>query len=340
VYFGRDRAYSGGSRAASATQRDNMKGGIMKRVLFAAAAATALAAAVLAPGGASAQGGPEGTNLLHGIPGVPVDVYVDGTVTFAGFQPGASEDLSSFAGSALNNVEIFAEGADPTADTPLLTAASLSIPSSGHNSVVFHNDASGTPKISAYVNNATQTGEGVGRITIRHAAAAGPVDLVLTNGDRPLLNLTNGGSQEFGPAVGSYDVQLAEAGSGLIPGTATTVQATEGQNLIVYAVGSAADGISYITASIDVGVLAGATTTTDPNATTTTTTTDPNATTTTSTSTTTTTSTSTTTTTLAPVPVAVNTGSPLGGPVSLTLIVIALGALVATGGALVARRRV
>ena len=307
----------------------------MKRVLFAAAAATALAAAVLAPGGASAQGGPEGTNLLHGIPGVPVDVYVDGTATFAGFQPGASEDLSSFAGSALNNVEIFAAGADPAADTPLLTAASLSVPATGNNSVVVHNDESGTPKISTYVNNVGETGEGVGRITIRHAAAAGPVDLVLTNGDRPLVGLTNGGSQEFGPAEGSYDVQLAEAGTGLIPGTATTVQATEGVNLIVYAVGSAADGISYISESIDVGVLAGATTTTDPDATTTTTTTDPNATTTTSTSTT-----STSTTTTAAVPVAVNTGSPLGSPVSLTLIVIALGALVVTGGALVARRRV
>ena len=313
----------------------------MKRVLIAAVAATALAAAVLAPGGASAQGAPDGTNLLHGIPGVPVDVYIDGTSTFPSFQPGTSEDLSSLAGSTLNNIEIFAEGADSTTDTPLLTAASLAVPSTGNNSVVVHLDESGDPKISIYVNGASETGAGVGRITVRHAAAAVPVDLVLTNGDRPLLNLTNGGSQEFGPDAGSYDVQLAEAGGALIADTATTVQSTEGVNLIVYAVGSAADGISYITESIDVGVLATTTTTADPNATTTTT--DPNATTTTSTSTTTTTSTSTTsttTTTLAPVPVAVNTGSPLGNPVSLTLIVIALGALVVTGGALVARRRV
>lgn len=310
----------------------------MKRVLIAVVAATALGAAVLAPTGASAQAAPEGTTLLHGIPGTPVDVYVDGASTFAGFQPGGSEDLSGFAGTTLSDVEIFAAGDDPTSATPLLSAPTLSVPATGHNSVVVHLDDSGNPTISTYVNNATQTGEGVGRITIRHAAAAGPVDLVLTNGDRPLLNLTNGGSQEFGPAEGSYDVQLAEAGSGLIAGTATTVQSTAGQNLIVYAVGSAADGISYISESIDVGVVAAATTTTDPNATTTTT--DPNATTTTSTSTSTTSTTSTTTTTLAPVPVAVNTGSPLGSPVSFTLIVIALGAVIVTGGALVARRRV
>jgi hypothetical protein len=69
------------------------------------------------------------------------------------------------------------------------------------------------------------------------------------------------------------------------------------------------------------------TTTTDPDATTTTSTTDPNATT-------------TTTTTTTPVPSAVNTGSPLDSPLSLTLVAVALGALVVTGGALLARRRV
>ena len=310
----------------------------MKRVLTAIAAVVALGAVVLTPGGASAQGGPEGTSLLHGMPGQPVDVYVDGASTFPGFNAGESQDLTSFAGTTLNNIEIFEAGADPTTATPLLEAAGLSVPASGNNSVVVHYDESGAPKISTYVNNVTETGEGVGRITVRHAAAAGSVDLVLTNGDRPLLGLTNGGSQEFGPAEGSYDVQLAEAGSGLIPGTATTVASTEGETLIVYAVGASAADITYITVSIDVGVLAGATTTTDPNATTTTT--DPNATTTTSTSTSTTSTTSTTTTTTAAVPVAVNTGSPLDSPVNITLIAIALGALVATGGALAARRRV
>ena len=76
----------------------------MKRVLIAAVAATAPAAAVLAPGGASAQTAPEGTNLLHGIPGVPVDVYVDEALTFEDFQPGATQDLSSLAGSTLSNI--------------------------------------------------------------------------------------------------------------------------------------------------------------------------------------------------------------------------------------------
>jgi len=304
---------------------------MMKRILFSVMAATALAAAALAPSGASAQGAADGTTLLHGIPATPVDVYVDGTATFVDFQPGATQDVTSLAGTTLTNVEIFAAGDDPASDTPLLTAATLAIPASGNNTIVVHLDEAGAPTVTTFVNNATETGSGVGRVTVRHTAAAPAVDLVLSaSGDRPVLNLNNGDSQEFGPAVGSYDLQLAAAGSGVIPGTQVSVQVNEGENLIVYAVGSVTGTIEYYTETIDVGVVAAATTTTDPNATTTTSTTLTS---------TTTTTTSTSTTTTAAVPVAVNTGSPLDSPLSPALIAIALGALVVTGGAILARRR-
>ena len=300
----------------------------MRRVLIAAVAAV-LGAAVVAPGGAHAQA-PEGTALLHGVPSTPVDVYVDGALTFASFQPGASEDLTGFAGTTLTAVEVFAAGADPSSDSPILGPADVPVPADGHNSIVVHLDAAGDATISTFVNNATQTGPGVGRITVRHAAAAPPVDLVLSNGERPLLNLANGGSQELGPSVGTYEIQLAEAGGGLLAGTQTTVESTEGVNLIVYATGSLTDSIVYVTESVAVGVDTSATTST-----TTTTTTVPG-----ETTTTTSTTTASTTSTTAPVPVAVNTGSPLGSPLDLTLVVIALGAIVVTGGAVLARRRV
>jgi hypothetical protein len=105
----------------------------------------------------------------------------------------------------------------------------------------------------------------------------------------------------------------------------------------VYLVGSVdAATFDFVVQVIDLPASTGGsttTTTTDPNATTTTTTTDPSATTTTTTSTT-------TTTTVAAVPTGVSTGSPLDSSTNMTLIAIAGGAILLTGGALVARRRV
>ena len=87
-----------------------------------------------------------------------------------------------------------------------------------------------------------------------------------------------------------------------------------------------------------IGIGVGATTSTPTTSTTSTTT--PTTTTTTPTTTTTTPTTTTTSTTTTVVPTAVNTGSPLDSPLSLTLVAIALGGLVVTGGAMLARRRV
>lgn len=300
----------------------------MKRILTSVVVATAVGAALLAPSGAIAQqSASDGTSLVHAVPGTPVDVYIDGSETFLNFLPGATQDLSAFAGTTLTDVEIFAAGDDPTTDTPLIAAPSLAVPATGSNSVVVFVDESGNPTIATFVNNATVTGTGLGRLTVRHAAAAPAVDVVFASGDRPVQNLANGGSQELGPAARSYDLQLAAAGGDVIAGTQTTVQVNEGENIIVYAAGSLADGIVYYTETLDVGAVAATTTTT--------TTTVAGAST-----TTTTTTAGTTTTTTAAVPVAVNTGSPLGSPLNTTLVAIALGGLLVTGGAMLVRRRV
>ena len=84
----------------------------MKRVIAGLAAAAA--AVAIAPAGASAQDDASIT-LLHGIPGVTVDVAVDGAVVIPGFEPGATQDLSSFAGQTLVNLEVRLAGTEDVA---------------------------------------------------------------------------------------------------------------------------------------------------------------------------------------------------------------------------------
>ena len=61
------------------------------------------------PAAASAQSAAT-VSLMHGIPGATVDVVVDGAVVVPDFQPGTMQDISSFAGQTLRNVEVRAAG--------------------------------------------------------------------------------------------------------------------------------------------------------------------------------------------------------------------------------------
>jgi hypothetical protein len=208
----------------------------MIRKLFLAAAAIAVAVTA-APGGASAQDAPTVT-LLHGIPGATVDVVVDGKVVIPAFEPGTMQDLSSFAGQTLANVEVRAAG---TSDVLIGPIAELAVPASGNWTVVAHLDADGTPTLTPFENDTSELAAGQGRLTVRHTAAAPAVDVVLADGSRPFTNLTN-------PNEAAADLPAGEiAGAGIAPtggdpiADVPTVTLAAGSNLIVYAVGSLDD---------------------------------------------------------------------------------------------------
>jgi hypothetical protein len=312
----------------------------MKRRHAAITALLALAGTLFTAGTSGAQSATEIT-LLHGIPGATVDIVVDGTVILAGVQPGDANDLSGSAGTQLVNVEVI----DTSDDSVVISAPTLDLPADGNHSLVAHLDATGVPVLTMFDNDLSAATAGA-RLTVRHAAAAPPVNVV-AGGTVVIENLANGASQSVDLTAGVVsDAELTLTnGDSVAPIPAITL--TENFNSIVYAIGSAADAtLTFLSQDVALPAAAATTTTTDPNATTTTT--DPNATTTTTdpnaTTTTTdpnaTTTTSSTTTTVAAVPVAVNTGSPLDDPVDTTLIVVGIGALLVMGGAMLARRRV
>ncbi|MEM1333567.1 MAG: DUF4397 domain-containing protein [Actinomycetota bacterium] len=205
----------------------------LKRVVVGAAAVAGMAFA--APT-ADAQSETE-IMLLHGIPGVDVDVAVDGSVVIPGFAPGDMQDLTPFAGQTLANLEVRLAGTEDVAIGPV---PEFEVPASGSWTVVAHLDAEGTPTLTPFENNTDATADGEGRLTVRHTAAAPAVDLVVGDA-RPIEGAENGASADLElPAGEIAGARIAPAGGDPIADV-PTVNLGAGTNLIVYAVGSLAD---------------------------------------------------------------------------------------------------
>lgn len=218
----------------------------MKRII---AGLAAIAAVLIAPGAAGAQDAPTIT-LIHGIPAATVDVAVDGDVVVPGFKFGDTQDLSAFAGQTLVNLEVRAAGTDTVVIGPL---AKFAVPAEGNWTVIAHLDASGKPTLTPFENNTDATAEGKGRVTVRHAAAAPAVDLVVGD-SRPVENAANGASAELElPAGQIAGAKIAPTGGDPIADV-PTVTLKAGTNLIVYAVGALADNsLTFLTQEIAVG---------------------------------------------------------------------------------------
>ncbi|MGB9346335.1 MAG: DUF4397 domain-containing protein [Ilumatobacteraceae bacterium] len=269
---------------------------------FLAGVAAVAAALIAVPAGASSAQEPVSIMLLHGIPGVTVDVAVDGAVVIPGFEPGDMQDLSSFAGQTLTNLEVRVAGTEDVAIGPV---AEFAVPASGNWTVVAHLDAEGTPTLTPFENDTAAVADGSGRLTVVHVAAAPAVDVVLGDA-RPVENLSNGEAQSLElPAGEIAGAQIAPTGGDPIA-PVPTVSVVSGENLTVYAVGSLADDTFTFNTQTIVLESAGSSAAGDGT----------------------------------PAPTAVNTGGEVGSTSnSLTLFAGALGLFALAGGAMVLRRR-
>lgn len=217
--------------------------------ILGAGVLAALLTVVALPATASAQT-ETSIMLLHGIPGAPVDVVVDGAVVIAGFEPGDMQDLTPFAGQTLRNVEVRAAGTDTVLIGPI---ASLPVPGAGNATVVAHLTADGRPTLTPFVNDVSAVPAGQGRLVVRHTAAAPAVDIVVGE-TRPVTNLSNPNQAALTlPAATISGAQVAPAGGAPIL-TAPDLSLPAGGELIVYAVGSLADEtLTFYTQTIRLG---------------------------------------------------------------------------------------
>lgn len=295
----------------------------MKRLFILAAVVTAV---VVGPLAVSAQSTDTSIALVHGVPGTTVDLVVDGTVILDAFEPGSIVDITSFAGRTLTEVELVDDSSGDLIVGPIST---LTMPDSGNWSIVAHLDADGEATLSSFENDASETGDGEARLTVRHTAAAPAVDLTV-DGQTAASDLENGASAELDLAAGDLTDSSVDLTTGGLVLDLNGIALAADTNTVVYVVGSAdastIDDVLQIitlpsTATTTTSV-AGGTTTTVAGATSTTTAAAGGA-----------------TTTAGPVPSAVNTGAPLDSSTP-TLLVVALGGIALAGGAYVVRRRV
>ena len=190
--------------------------------------------------------------VVHGIPGLTVDVYVNDALTLEDFTFGTVAGPLDLP-AADYKIQVFAADADPATATPAIDVPAAAVPANQSVSLVAHYDASGNPTLGVFVNDISTIPAGQGRITARHAAEAGAVAIV-ANGAIAFDNVSNG--DQGSTLLPAGDITAGVAGAGtttpiVIPtsGTAAPVTIAEGTNLIVYAVGPS-DDLQLITQSI------------------------------------------------------------------------------------------
>jgi LPXTG-motif cell wall-anchored protein len=213
----------------------------MRKLLFVPIAglfAALLTAAPAAPAGAQTSTGNGTVTVVHGIPGLTVDVYVNGNLTLADFAPDTVTDsLSLPAGE----YQLAIRPANAAADSAPALSGTATLSAGANASIVAHLDGAGQPKLSVFVNDASAIEGGTARLVVRHTAAAPAVD-VLANGSPAFTNLTNPNEAKADLPAGTISAAVAAAGTTTPVLGPTDLTLAEGTATIVYAVGSLQDG--------------------------------------------------------------------------------------------------
>ncbi len=195
-----------------------------------------IAVAAIVP--ANAAEGDAQLSVLHGIPGMTVDVYVNGELTLDDFTPGTlAGPLSLPAGTY--SVAITASDA-PDDSNPALGPIDLPLAAGGNYTAVAHLTEDGKPNATLFTNDISMLEAGQGRLTVRHVAAAPAVD-VLAGGAAVITDLSNPNEKVLNIPAGTISATVAATGTTAPVIGPADVNVAEGVNTIVYAWGSLAD---------------------------------------------------------------------------------------------------
>jgi len=211
----------------------------MKRKLAIGAGA---ALALTAFGGAPAMAAEhESTvSVLHAVPGITVDVFIDGAEAIADFEPGTLTDPMMLAAGSYD-IQVFADGGTPDTAEPAIEALGVEVPEAANLTLVAHLDEGGAPTLSAFANDTDPVAAGQARLTVRHLAAAPAVD-IRAGGSVIVEGLTNPEEASLETAAGAVSADVVLAGTETVAIGPADLELAEGANSIVTAWGSAADG--------------------------------------------------------------------------------------------------
>ncbi|TFC41949.1 DUF4397 domain-containing protein [Cryobacterium sp. TMT1-21] len=202
--------------------------------------AGALGALVALGGIAPAQAADDVAKLsvLHGVPGLTVDVYVNDKLTLDDFKPG---DLAGPLDLAAGTYKVAITASDATdASAPVIGPVDLPLEAGKNYTAAAHLQADGKPTATLFTNDISQLAAGEGRLTVRHVAAAPAVD-VLANGAAAITNLVNPNESMLVLPAGTISAAVAATGTTDPVIGPADVNVAEGTNTIVYAWGSLTD---------------------------------------------------------------------------------------------------
>jgi len=180
--------------------------------------------------------------VVHGVPGLTVDVYVNGNLTLPGFAPGTvTRPISLPQGNY--DIAIVAEGGDPS--NPAISG-SVFLPAGANASVVAYLAADGTPSLKAFVNDLSSIADDDSRIVVRHVAQAGAVDIRLYKklDGAPVItvaDLMNPDEAQADLPSKDYIATISAAGASDALFVSDRFEAEDEEMIIFYAIGSPLD---------------------------------------------------------------------------------------------------
>ncbi|MHA7223257.1 DUF4397 domain-containing protein [Arthrobacter sp. RHLT1-20] len=208
------------------------------RTSFFAAGAVAIAATLTLAGPAQAADSDAQLSVLHGVPGLTVDVWVNGERTLDNFAPGT---LAGPLALPAGNYDLAITAADAAdASAPVIGPVKVTLAASGNYTAVANLAADGKPTANVFTNDVSRLTAGKGKLTVRHTAAAPAVD-VLAGGAPVISGLANPNEKTLTLDPGTLSVAVAAAGTTAPVIGPADVTVKEGTHTLVYAWGSLAD---------------------------------------------------------------------------------------------------
>lgn len=177
-------------------------------------------------------------SVLHGVPGLTVDVWVDGERTLDDFAPGALAGPLDLPAGTYTVAITAADAADDS--SPAIGPVDLPLEAGTSYTAVAHLTAGGEPTATLFTNDTSATAAGEGRLTVRHVAAAPAVD-VLAGGSAVVTNLANPDESALDLPAGTVSAAVAATGTTDPVLGPADVPVAEGTSTIVYAWGSLED---------------------------------------------------------------------------------------------------
>jgi Domain of unknown function (DUF4397) len=201
--------------------------------------ATGIAAGALIALGATAPTqaaeGDAQLSVLHAVPGVTVDVYVNNALTLDDFTPSSLAGPLPLAPGTYSVAITASDAADASA--PVIGPIDLALEAGMNYTAAAHLNEGGTPTATLFTNDISTLPAGEGRLTVRHVAAAPAVD-VLAGGSPVVSALTNPNEEVLNLPAGTVSASVAAAGTTEPLIGPADLNVAEGVNTIAYAWGS------------------------------------------------------------------------------------------------------